>query len=175
MADNAINLLPELEREKESTALIGLLADETASENGRQISIANLAIAQQRERPLSLDIERVLLVSYTGVDANNRAVDDNATFNELDTGTWNDGFHEIEVYWRTSIAGNVGHFIDRIPISLFSAFNNPAEPRIEIQGHLGDRTITRSSDNSFILSRLSQSASRYISAIYGVKFVTTES
>ena len=178
-------LLP-LSQSEEATALIGLVADGTVEGDFRYITIAGLAAVQQREVPVGINIERVRLVQYTGVDANNRAVissGSNVNHNNLAIKqgairhNFNDGYSAIEVHFRqkySSSSGASGDWITEIPIEAFNAPASPTDHRPTfIERNAGDATIYRASDTSFAIYDLSQSATYFLRAIYGLKYVVS--
>lgn len=174
--------LLHLEKDKESTALIALVSDDTVNGDFVYTTIAGFAAAQQREAPVALNQERVPLVEYTGVDTAHRAVISsgaNVNHNQLaikegiTRHNFNDGYHAIEVHFRqryTTSRGAWADWITEIPIEAFNAPESPTDHRPTfIERNAGDATIYRASDTSFAIYDLSQTTTYFLRAIYGLK------
>ena len=186
MANIPAEALLPLSKSEEATALIGCVSDGTPEGAFRYLTIAGLAAVQHREVPVGIKIARVGLVEYTGVDANNRAVISsgaNVTHNPLaikegaTRHSFNDGYSAIEVHFRqkySSSSGASGDWITLIPIAAFNAPASPTDHRLTfIERNGGDASIYRASDTSFAIYDMSQSATYFLRAIYGLKYTVS--
>lgn len=180
MADAAFDLLEELSESEEATAVIAGSGDETDDDEGVKTTIAKLASMQQRRKPQKIQLQRVELVSYSGVDTANRPVlsstsrlhpNSLAIKEGVEYHNFSDGYDEIEVHFLDkSQSSNNATFIDTIPIHLFNLATEPDDPEVRIaKTFQTNARILRVSDTSFAIYDLPQSDTFFLHAIYGLR------
>lgn len=171
MPDRSITTLQEVSIEEEGTALFGLVADTSSNENGRNHTIAGMANSQDREAPLELVEEGIVLASYT---QNNQA-NTSPTPNFLDIRSaperhsFEDGYQFIDVAIYQNIDSNLqGDEPIRIPIDIFRESNNFGNDRIYLGNFNGHVYLVFSSADSFVLT-MNQNTNYYLKSITGIR------
>ena len=184
MGDISAEALLSLSKDEEKTAIIGFL---TANGEFRYTTIARFAAIQQRRSALNIGIQRVPLVQYSGVDANNRPVrssGNNINTNDLDIRqgaqrhSFDDGYFAIEVHYQVRYSTNNGRITNLPTFIPIEALNAPESHTDHLPtfrqiatGSGGDGNIYRVSDTSFaIYLPYAQATYRFFRAIYGLKY-----
>ena len=165
-----------LPQPEEENAVIPCVNDASNAGKPRKIFLRNLPEIQQRLKPFMVEIERVKLVEYSGVDASNRASEtspNNLDFKEGTSTRWTfDEFQYLEFeLFLTSRTKST--FISR------PAFANSPSARIfaviRSSATIYRALVWRNNASSFRLdwfannSNNSQFTSSYLKAIYGIK------
>ena len=165
MADLLLKNLEPLSESEESTALLGVVSGEQDSDATHTRSISDLVDTLQRENALLVEFQRVLLIEYTGTDADNRADEDNPNSLDFRKGATRHSFDDydaISIVWRTT---TTNEFINEsYPIGMWNA-SSEVNPVPRERGDV-NFDIWKASETSFRLS-FTQSTTNYLKAIYG--------
>ena len=178
MSNRGLPTLQEVSLEEEKTALFGVMEDATADSEGRQHTIAGMAVSQQNENALAVVSERIVLVEYTGADANNRVTEGDAVNNNLDgSNSFEDGYYAIEIeYFDGRNTANQGTATTIIPIDVFRASSESSRPSEEFKvnadstGNSYFGRIKYNSATTFSVQiQSSQLSTLYLKAIAGLR------
>lgn len=162
---------PTLPRAMAARAYIPMVSDNTKNGKPRRILIAKLVDAQERKNPILFTPDRRELISYTGIDAGNRASETAA--NTLATGQmFNAGYTHFE------ITISVENGKDRkFRVSAARLNNSSSSDRVLLSVSTSQRyAIWRQNNTSFRMHYSgTETTTDYLKSIHGLKIAFSRS
>ena len=166
---------PTLQQSDEPTAIMPVVNDNTNAGKPRKITPAiQLAAAQQRVRPVGIELQKIPLVEYSG--GGDHPSDDGSANNlDIRTGSDRHSFDDGYVAFEFALVANNndGDLIHAVPASVFNKplpLNFVTAGGIASPRRLYSYIIERVSATSFVLyASAGQASSRFFKGIYGIR------